>query len=48
MKYRLQTQEDKEIYAQCKSTIELVLGVIEYIMGFRQFMPRGFEKAKDE
>ena len=48
MKHRLQTQEGKEIYAQRKSTVEPVFGVIKHIMGFRQFMLRGFEKAKGE
>jgi len=48
MKHRLQTQEGKEIYAQRKSTVEPVFGIIKHIMGFRQFMLRGLEKAKGE
>ena len=48
MKHRLKTQEGKEIYAQRKSTVEPVFGIIKHIMGFRQFMLRGFEKAKGE
>lgn len=48
MKHRLQTQEGKQIYAERKSTVEPVFGIIKHIMGFRQFMLRGFEKAKGE
>ena len=48
MKHRLQTQEGKKIYAQRKSIVEPVFGVIKHVMGFRQFMLRGFEKAKGE
>ena len=48
MKHRLQTPEGKTIYAKRKSMIEPVFGVIKHIMGFRQFMLRGFEKAKGE
>ena len=48
MKHRLQTKEGKQIYAQRKSTVEPTFGVIKHVMGFRQFMLRGFEKAKGE
>jgi len=48
MKHRLQTPEGKQIYAQRKSTVEPVFGIIKHIMGFRQFMLRGLEKAKGE
>ena len=48
MKHRLQTKEGKQIYAQRKSTVEPVFGVIKHVMGFRQFMLRGFKKAKGE
>ena len=48
LKHRLQTKEGKEIYAQRKSMIEPLFGVIKHVMGFRQFMLRGFEKAKGE
>jgi len=48
MKHRLQTKEGKEIYAQRKSTIEPIFGVIKHVIGFRQFMLRGFEKVKGE
>ena len=48
MKHRLQTQEGKQIYAKRKSTVEPVFGVIKHVMGFRQFMLRGFEKVQGE
>ena len=48
MRYRLQTKEGKEIYALRKSIVEPVFGVIKHVMGFRQFMLRGFEKSKGE
>lgn len=48
MKHRLQTKEGKAIYAERKSTVEPVFGVIKHVMGFRQFLLRGFEQAKGE
>lgn len=48
MKHRLQTIEGKAIYAERKSVIEPIFGIIKHIMGFRQFMLRGFKKAQDE
>jgi len=48
MKYRLQTKEGKAIYSERKSTVEPVFGVIKHVMGFRQFMLRGFEQVKGE
>lgn len=48
MKHRLQTKEGKKIYALRKSVVEPVFGVMKHVMGFRQFMLRGFEKTKGE
>ena len=48
MKHRLQTIEGKAIYAERKSVIEPIFGIIKHIMGFRQFMLRGFKKAQGE
>ena len=48
MKHRLQTKEGKAIYAERKSVIEPIFGIIKHIMGFRQFMLRGFNKAQGE
>lgn len=46
--YRLKTQEGKKLYAQRKSTVEPVFGIIKNVMGFRQFMLRGLEKVSGE
>lgn len=48
MKHRLQAIEGKAIYAERKSVIEPIFGIIKHIMGFRQFMLRGFKKAQGE
>ena len=48
MKHRLQTKEGKVIYSERKSTVEPVFGVMKHVIGFRQFMLRGFEQAKGE
>lgn len=48
MKHRLQTKEGKQIYSERKSTVEPVFGIMKHVMGFRQFMLRGFEKSKGE
>ena len=46
--YRLKTQEGKKLYAKRKTTVEPVFGIIKQVMGFRQFMLRGYEKVKGE
>lgn len=48
MRYSLKTEEGKEIYAQRKSTIEPVFGIIKEVMGFRRFMLRGLKKVTGE
>ena len=48
MKHRLQSPEGKALYAKRKSTVEPVFGIIKQVMGFRQFMLRGFENVKGE
>lgn len=48
MKHRLKTPEGKKIYAQRKSTVEPVFGIIKAIMGFRQFFLRGVEVVSGE
>ena len=48
MKHRLQTKEGKELYAQRKSTVEPVFGIIKNVMKFRQFSLRGHEAASGE
>ncbi len=42
MKYKLKTPEGRELYAKRKSTVEPVFGIIKQVMGFRQFLLRGF------
>ena len=48
MKHKLKTQAGKKIYAKRKHTVEPVFGIIKSVMGFRQFMLRGLENAKNE
>ena len=48
MRHRLQTKEGKAIYALRKSTVETVFGVIKHVIGFRQLLLRGLQKAKGE
>ncbi len=48
MKHRLRTQAGKKVYAKRKSTVEPVFGIIKAVMGFRQFLLRGFEAVQGE
>jgi transposase len=48
MKYRLRTRDGKKLYAKRKSTIEPVFGIIKAVIGFRQFLLRGFESVQGE
>jgi len=48
MRHRLQTKEGKTIYALRKSTVETVFGIIKHVIGFRQLLLRGLQKAKGE
>ena len=48
MNYRLKTPEGKTFYASLQSTVEPVFGIIKTVIGFRQFMLRGFEAVKGE
>lgn len=48
MAHRLKTQRGKKLYALRKQTPEPVFGIIKSVMGFRQFLLRGFENAKGE
>jgi len=48
MAHRLKTQQGKKLYALRKQTPEPVFGIIKAVMGFRQFLLRGFENAKGE
>jgi len=48
MDHRLATVEGRAIYAQRKSTVEPVFGIIKSVLGFRQFHVRGLQAASGE
>ena len=48
MKHRLKTPEGRKLYGRRKATIEPAIGVIKQVMGFRQFLLRGFRAVKGE
>jgi len=48
MLYRLRTPEGRAIYALRKCTVEPVFGNLKRAMGFRQFLLRGYHKARGE
>jgi transposase len=48
MKHRLRTLAGKKLYAKRKSTVEPVFGIIKAVMGFRQFLLRGFDAVQGE
>ncbi len=48
MAHRLKTREGKAIYAQRKSTVETVFGIIKHVQGFRQFLLRGLDAVAGE
>ena len=48
MTHRLASPEGRQTYALRKQTPEPVFGIIKAVMGFRQFLLRGLDKAKGE
>jgi transposase/IS5 family transposase len=48
MTHRLKTGAGKAAYAQRKSTVEPVFGIIKSVMGFRQFLTRGLVNVQGE
>ena len=48
MAHRLKTRAGRKLYALRKQTPEPVFGIIKSVMGFRQFLLRGLEKANGE
>lgn len=48
MRNKLKTVEGRKVYAQRKSTIEPVFGIVKYVLGFRQFFLRGLEAVSGE
>jgi hypothetical protein len=48
MAYRLKTTEGRALYAKRKSTVEPVFGIIKHVLGFRQFLLRGYQAVIGE
>ena len=48
MKHALKTKDGRAAYALRKQTVEPVFGIIKSVMGFRQFLLRGLNNAKNE
>jgi hypothetical protein len=48
MTYRMKTPEGRVLYGRRKSTVEPVFGQIKRVLGFRQFMLRGFARICGE
>ena len=48
MAHRLRTQEGRKLYALREHTPEPVFGIIESVLGSRQFLPRGLDKVRGE
>jgi transposase len=48
MAHRLRTPEGRALYALRKQTPEPVFGIIKSVLGFRQFLLRGLDKARGE
>lgn len=48
MQWRLSTTQGRDFYARRKLTVEPVFGIIKHVMGFRQFLLRGFKKVSGE
>lgn len=48
MRNKLKTVEGRKIYAERKSTVEPVFGIIKHVLGFRQFFLRGLEAVSGE
>jgi transposase len=48
MRHKLKTVKGRKIYAQRKTTIEPVFGIIKHVLGFRQFFLRGLEAVSGE
>jgi transposase len=48
MRRKLNTIEGRKVYAERKSTVEPVFGIIKHVLGFRQFFLRGSEAVSGE
>lgn len=48
MRHRLKTQEGRKLYALRKQKVEPVFGIIKAVLGYRQFLRRGLEAARQQ
>lgn len=48
MRHKLKTADGRGLYAKRKCTIEPLFGIIKHVMGFRQFLLRGFKAVTGE
>ncbi len=48
MKHKLKTADGRALYAKRKCIIEPLFGIIKHVMGFRQFLLRGFKAVTGE
>ena len=48
MRSKLKSVEGRKVYAQRKSTVEPVFGIVKHVLGFRQFFLRGKEAVSGE
>lgn len=48
MKHRLKTREGRTLYGRRKCTVEPVLGIIKWVLGFRHFHLRGLQAVSGE
>ncbi len=48
MRNKLKSVEGRKVYAQRKSTVEPVFGIIKHVLGFRQFFLRGKDAVSGE
>lgn len=48
MRARMETDEARAKYRLRQQTVEPVFGIIKYVLGFRQFLLRGYEKVQGE
>jgi len=48
MAHRLNTREGRAVYALRKNTAEPVIGIINSVMSFRQFLPRDVNHVSGE
>ncbi|MDF1568856.1 MAG: transposase, partial [Spirochaetaceae bacterium] len=45
---KFEDEENRNLYRLRKQTVEPVFGIIKHIMGFREFLSRGFKNVENE